>query len=73
MAVRWQPRVPQNAQFVPKMMPNGQGTPTVDVQGSGDPVSALQLSASAQHDQPRVSSNGPRKLEPTPNGRLHQN
>ena len=29
----------------------------------------LQLSASAKHEQPRVSNNGPRKLEPTPNGR----
>ena len=69
MAERWQPRVPRNAQFVQKMMQNGRGTPTVFVQGSGDPVSALQLSASDQHEQPRVSSNGPRKLEPTPNGR----
>ena len=69
MAEQWQPRVPRNAQFVQKMMPNGQGTPTVVVQGSGDPVSVLQLSTSAQHEQPRVSSNGPRKLEPTPNDR----
>ena len=54
----WQPKEPQNTQFVPKMMANGWGTPTVVVQGSGDPVSALQLSTSSQHEQPRVSSNG---------------
>ena len=69
MVERWQPRVTQNAQFVTKMMPSGLGTSTSFVQGSGDPVSALQLSASAQHKQPRVSSNVPRKLEPTSNGR----
>ena len=28
-------------------------------------VSALQLSASAMHEQPKVSNNGPRKLELT--------
>ena len=28
MAELWQPRVPWNAQFIPKMIPNGQGTPT---------------------------------------------
>ena len=33
--------MPENAQFVPKMMPNGQGPPIVVVQGSGDPISAL--------------------------------
>ena len=61
--------MPENAQFVPKMMPNGQGPPTVNVQGSGNPISALQLSASAKHEQPRVSNNGPRKLKLTPDGR----
>ena len=68
MAEKWQPRVPRNAQFAPKMMPNGRGPPTVVAQVSGDPVSALQLSASAQQGQPRVSRSGPRELEPTPNG-----
>ena len=41
MAEQWQPRVPQNAQFILKTMPNGWGTPTVVVQVSGNPVSAL--------------------------------
>ena len=36
--------MPENAQFVPKMMPNGQGPPTVVVQGSGDPISAIPIS-----------------------------
>ena len=42
-----------------KFLPNSQGPPIVVVLGSGGPISALQLSASAKHKQPRVSNNGP--------------